>query len=640
MRAAGRPLIAPHLTKLVPYVPGKPIEETEREYGVTDIAKLASNENCLGPSPRAARAIAASLGQLHLYPDAGGHYLRQRVARLHGKHDVTPAQIVLGNGTNELITVLARCLLGDGEALLNAWPSFVCYRMAARGLGCREITVPLAGDLGYDLERLADAALGDRSAKLVFLANPNNPTGRTFSAADLDAFLARVPADMVVVLDEAYAEYVTDGSYPDGIAWVQKRPRTVVLRTFSKVYGLAALRIGYAVCDPEIADVLNRMRDAFNTSSLAQTGALAAIDDHEHIERSRAHNSRELPRLSAGLEAHGFTVARSQGNFVLATRTAALPPISELNVELLRRGVIIRPVANYDLVDSIRVTVGTAAENDKLFGALDDLRASGRGKSGSGTAGVAGMAGTPGAAGTSVTADTTDASVLRAPVVVALDGPAGAGKSTVARLVAERAGLALVDTGAIYRSVALEALRRKVSVDDGNALALIAAELAPQLRFEMIAGTNHVFLRDEDVSAAIRTPDVSAAASSVSRHPPVRAALLELQRSLGRKEPGAVLEGRDIGTVVFPDARVKAFVTASPEERARRRMKELDEKGLQEPYDKVLAEIVARDKQDSERAVAPLKPAPDATIVDTTSKTLDQVVSEVLALVEAARTPR
>lgn len=623
MRPAGRPLVAPHLTRLVPYVPGKPIEETEREYGVRDIAKLASNENCLGPSPRATAAIARSLHQAHLYPDAGGHYLKERIARLHARHDVKPAQIVLGNGTNELITVLARAVLADTEALLNAWPSFVCYRIAARSIGAPEVTVPLAPDLGYDLERLADAAVKETTTKLVFLANPNNPTGRAFGAADLDAFLARVPADMVVVLDEAYAEYVTDGRYPDGVGWVQKRPRTVVLRTFSKVYGLAALRIGYAVCDPEIADVLNRLRDAFNTSALAQTGALAALDDHEHVKRSHEHNRRELPRLTAGLEARGFTVQPSQGNFVLASRTAALPPVPELNVELLRRGVIVRPVANYDLVDAVRVSVGTAAENDKLFGALDELRASGR------SGGKAKRA-----------PDGSSSSTAAAPIVVALDGPAGAGKSTVARLVAERAGLALVDTGAIYRSVALEAVRRKVSVDDGEALAVIAAELAQSLRFAMVEGKNHVFLGAEDVSAAIRTPEVSAAASAVSRHPPVRAALLELQRALGRKEPGAVLEGRDIGTVVFPEARVKAFVTASPEERARRRMKELGEKGLEEPFDKVLAEIVARDKQDSERAVAPLKPAVDAKIVDTTDKTLDEVVSEVLALVNAARGTR
>jgi cytidylate kinase len=228
-------------------------------------------------------------------------------------------------------------------------------------------------------------------------------------------------------------------------------------------------------------------------------------------------------------------------------------------------------------------------------------------------------------------------------LIVALDGPAGAGKSTVARRVAERAGLALVDTGAIYRTVGLLALRDGVSVDDGDGLGAIARALPQRLRFVVEGGQNRVFLdgpaagAEEEITTAIRTPAVSAAASSVARHPPVRSALLDLQRALGRKGNGSVLEGRDIGTVVFPDADVKAFVTASPEERARRRLIELQEKGERDSYDKVLADIVARDKQDAERLVAPLKPADDAVVVDTTDKGLDQVTDEILALVERAR---
>ncbi len=223
-------------------------------------------------------------------------------------------------------------------------------------------------------------------------------------------------------------------------------------------------------------------------------------------------------------------------------------------------------------------------------------------------------------------------------LIVALDGPAGAGKSTVAKMVAERAGLALVDTGAIYRTVGLLALRAGVSVDDGAALGAIAATLPARLRFVVEGGVNRVFLERDEITTAIRTPDVSAAASSVARHPPVRDALLDLQRALGRLGNGSVLEGRDIGTVVFPDADVKAFVTASPSERAKRRMHELAEKGaVGETYDKVLADIVARDKQDAERPVAPLKPAHDAVIVDTDGKTLEQVTDEILALVEKKR---
>lgn len=222
------------------------------------------------------------------------------------------------------------------------------------------------------------------------------------------------------------------------------------------------------------------------------------------------------------------------------------------------------------------------------------------------------------------------------PIIVALDGPAGAGKSTVAKLVAARVGLSLVDTGAIYRTLALCALRTGVSVDDGAGLGGVAGTLPARLRFQVQDGQNRVFLDGEDVSNEIRTPAVSAAASSVARHPEVRGALLDLQRALGRMGKGSVLEGRDIGTVVFPDADVKAFVTAAPEERARRRLAELAGRGDSADYQTVLDEIVARDKQDEERPVAPLKAAADAIRVDTTGKSLEQVTDEIVALVEAA----
>lgn len=600
-----RPLFAPHLSSLIPYIPGKPIEETEREYGVHGVAKLASNENCLGPSPRALEAIKAHAAHSHLYPDAGGFYLKERLAGLYRAQGIHPEQIVLGNGTNELISLLGRALLGPGDKLLNAWPSFVCYRIAARFMGVEEVAVPLDATHGYDLAALTLAAARDPAVKLLFVANPNNPTGRMIERDQLDAFLNGLPSDVVVVLDEAYAEYAQGPSYPDGAAWVQKRPRTVMLRTFSKIFGLASLRIGYAVCDPAIAALLNRLRDPFNTSALAQVAALAALDDVEHVERARAHNSAELPRLSRGLAERGFKVTPSAGNFVLAEIGGALPEVPALNDALLRRGVIVRPVGNYGLTRHVRITVGTQAEDDRLLAALDDLLAQRKRR-------------------------------IERPVVVALDGPAGAGKSSVAKLVAERSGLALVDTGAIYRSVGLVALRRGVSVDDGDKLGTIAGELSRTLRFQWQGGTNRVFLGDEDVSQAIRTPEASAASSAVSRHPQVRAALLDLQRELGKRAPGAVLEGRDIGTVVFPDAAVKAFVTATPEERARRRMAELQGKGHEEPFEKVLAEIVLRDKQDSERATAPLKPAKDAVLIDTTGKTMDEVTNQILALIHRA----
>lgn len=384
-----RPLVEPHLQRLLPYVPGKPIEETEREYGVTNIAKLASNENGLGASPRATAAVRAAVEKGHLYPDAGAWALKTRLAQLH---NVDKQHIVVGNGSNEIITLLCRMLLAPNDALLNAWPSFACYRISARAEGALERVVPLKEN-AYDLEALADVAVADRTVKMVFLANPNNPTGTAYGAADLDAFLQRVPSDVVVVLDEAYAEYVRRPDYEDGIAIAVRRPRTLVLRTFSKIYGLAAYRVGYGVGDPAIIAILDALRDAFNVSALGQVAATAALDDDEHVKKSRAHNDTELPRVTRGLEELGLLVAPSQANFVLATlpqpsqttsslkttsQTAAPTtpwPITaaELNVELLKRALIVRPVANYGLPHSLRITIGTVAENDRLLAALDDV---------------------------------------------------------------------------------------------------------------------------------------------------------------------------------------------------------------------------------------------------------------------------
>jgi histidinol-phosphate aminotransferase len=362
-----RPLVAPHFKTLIPYVPGKPIEETQREFGLTEIAKLASNENALGPSPRATAAVAEQLKKAHLYPDADGFYLKAAIAELH---KTTPPHVVLGNGTNEIISLLTRALLSPDDALLNAWPSFVCYRIGARASGAPELTVPLTPDHRYDLPALGRAAKENRHVKLVFLANPNNPTGQCFNASALDAFLGEVPDDVVVVLDEAYADYVDGIAYPDGSAIVKQRPRTLLLRTFSKIHGLAAYRVGYGVGDVELVTVLNQLRDAFNVSALAQTAALAALGDSEHLATSKAHNLRERPRLAAGLTALGFTVTPSQGNFVLATLPDSLDlDVPTLNVQLLKRGVIVRPVANYGITRGVRITVGTVAENDRLLGA-------------------------------------------------------------------------------------------------------------------------------------------------------------------------------------------------------------------------------------------------------------------------------
>lgn len=366
-----RPLVETHLTALLPYVPGKPIEETEREYGVKNIAKLASNENCLGPSPLATAAVKAAVDKAHLYPDAGAYALKARIAAFH---DVDPKTIVVGAGTNELITLLCRLVLGKDDALVNAWPSFVCYRMGARMMGAAEITVPLSADHAYDLDALASAINGNAKSKLVFLANPNNPTGTVFGHQALQAFLAKVPADVVVVIDEAYAEFVHHEDPVDAVALVKARPRTMMLRTFSKAYGLAAYRVGYGIGDVEIVGMLDRLRDAFNVSSLAQVAATAALDDVEFVKRSRAHVDAERPGLVEGLSARGLEVTPSHTNFVMCTLPESMAiDLAALNTALLKKALIVRPVANYGLPRSFRVTIGTREENARLLAALDEI---------------------------------------------------------------------------------------------------------------------------------------------------------------------------------------------------------------------------------------------------------------------------
>ncbi|MCP4501022.1 MAG: histidinol-phosphate transaminase [Deltaproteobacteria bacterium] len=368
-----RDLVEPHLQNLIPYIPGKPIEETEREYGVTNIAKLASNENPMGPSPLALEAMVKAARSAHLYPDAGGFFLKERILQRHEEHKVRPEQLVLGNGTNEILTLLVRAFVGDGEAVLLGWPSFVVYRLAAKSQNRAEVAVPLKDDLTYDFPAMAAQFAERPEIKLVFLANPNNPTGQGFSDEELQGFLKVVPEDVVVVLDEAYAEYVDRADYPDGVALAMSRPRTVVTRTFSKAFGLAACRVGYAICDPQIADILNRLRDPFNTNTIGQAAALAALGDVKHVARSKTHNLAERPRLALGLSDRGFKVVPSDANFVLARVQNGMPDIPALHEELLKRAVIVRPVIGYGLADAARITVGTVEENDRLLEALDAI---------------------------------------------------------------------------------------------------------------------------------------------------------------------------------------------------------------------------------------------------------------------------
>jgi histidinol-phosphate aminotransferase len=354
-------LASPFLSGLIPYSPGKPIEEVEREFGISHSVKLASNENPLGPSPRAVAAMVEALSGVHRYPDGGGYALRQALSR---HWDIPPDCFVLGNGSNELLTLVGRIFLGAGDEVLYARQAFVVYDMVAQMSGATKIAVPLKS-FTHDLEGMR-AALTPKT-KLVFLANPNNPTGTCVDPSALEEFLSAVPPDAVVVLDEAYYEYLPPELRPDATRFVREGRRLLVLRTFSKIYGLAGLRIGYGIGPAPLVALLNRVRDPFNVNSLAQVAAAAALGDTEHVEASRAANRAGRKFLAEQFQAMGLAVIPSAANFLLVDVGR---PGGEVTEALLRRGVIVRPVGGYGFPTHLRITIGTTAENEKCTAAL------------------------------------------------------------------------------------------------------------------------------------------------------------------------------------------------------------------------------------------------------------------------------
>lgn len=359
------PKVPEYMHKVAIYVPGKPVEEVERELGVTGIVKLASNENPLGSSPKALAAIEKALPSLNRYPDGGGYALRRALA---GRHAVDLDQVILGNGSVEIIEMLARAYVEDGDDVIISQQSFVSYEIATRQVNGNAILVPARPDHSHDLPAIA-AAVTERT-KLIYLANPSNPTGTYFTRGELDAFLAKVGDNVLVVLDQAYLEYVDKADYPDGLADLKAGRNVIVLQTFSKIYGLAGLRIGYGLAAPEVVADLNRVRSPFNTSSLGQVAALAALDDSEWATYSRESNLRELEFVQAELARRGVRFTPSVTNFVLMELD---DDVKRLFVEFQRHGVIIRPQGGPGLVNCARVSLGCREENEKFLRVLDQL---------------------------------------------------------------------------------------------------------------------------------------------------------------------------------------------------------------------------------------------------------------------------
>jgi len=361
-------LAVDNVRTLAPYVPGKPIEELERELGITGIIKLASNENPFGPSPNALAAMHATLSDAWLYPDGSGYVLKQKLAATLG---VTVEQITLGNGSNDVLVLLAEAFLKPGLEAVYSRYAFAVYPIAVQATGATGVIAEAlpAGSpmhLGHDLDAMR-RAITDRT-RVVFIANPNNPTGTYVGAHELHAFIKSVPGHVIVALDEAYYEYAGGLDIQNGIQWLDEFPNLVVLRTFSKAYGLAGLRVGYAVSHPSVAGMLNRVRQAFNVSSVALAGAAAALEDVAHVAAAVKVAVAERVRVAERLHTMGTPCLPSAGNFLLLHAGANA---REKFDALLRKGIIVRPVANYQLPEHLRVTLGTVEQNDRFLSAWE-----------------------------------------------------------------------------------------------------------------------------------------------------------------------------------------------------------------------------------------------------------------------------
>lgn len=348
------------IRSLSPYVPGKPIDELQRELGLTRVIKLASNENPLGPSPKALAALSGAQAMLHRYPDGGAYQLRQALA---DRWKVTSEQIILGNGSDELLGLLARTFLTPGDEAIMADHTFVIYKMEVTAVHGKPVVVPLV-NWTHDLESMA-RAITPRT-RLLFLCNPNNPTGTIVSAEAVNRLMANVPEDVLVVFDEAYFEYVRHPQFPDAMAYVMQGRNAIVLRTFSKIYGLAGLRIGYGVSTPEIIDFLNRVRPPFNANSLAQKAALAALGDDAHVAKSRVVNEAGMAQVGEGLRALGITPIPSEANFLYFDAKQDGRRVFDA---LLREGIIVRHIEG----TMIRVTIGQPDENTAFLQAFKNI---------------------------------------------------------------------------------------------------------------------------------------------------------------------------------------------------------------------------------------------------------------------------
>ncbi|MEN6462499.1 MAG: histidinol-phosphate transaminase [Syntrophomonas sp.] len=354
----------PEIFNIKPYVPGKPIDEVKRELGINDVIKMASNENPLGPSPAAVAAISLALPELHLYPDSNCYYLKNKIAAVTG---LNQDNVLVGNGSDELLKYIAETFLNKGDEIIFANPTFSEYEFTARVLGGECITVPLE-DFTNDLKAMLNAVTP--KTKLIFICNPNNPTGTIVTGEEIDDFMQKVPEDILVIFDEAYADFVESQAFTSGIKYVKQGKNVIVLKTFSKIYGLASLRVGYGLTTPAIAGAIERVREPFNVNTLAQVGALAALDDNEHVTLSRKVNSEGKKYLYNAFSEMGLNYVPTEANFILVDTGKNC---QEVFGKLLTQGIIVRCGDVFGYNTFIRVTVGTQDENTRFIYSLKKI---------------------------------------------------------------------------------------------------------------------------------------------------------------------------------------------------------------------------------------------------------------------------
>ena len=355
--------IPEHIKNLIPYEPGKPIEELERELGIKDSIKMASNENPIGPSSKALKAIENSLSDIHRYPDGSGFYLKEAIAEYF---NVKLSEIIIGNGSNEIIELAVRTFLNSGDEIVFADQSFIVYKLVTQAANCRGVVVPLK-NFTHDLEKMAEAI--SEKTKMIFISNPNNPTGTAVGRGDVERFMGRLRDDIVIVFDEAYYEYVEMDDFPDTVRYIRDGKNVIVLRTFSKIYGMAGLRIGYGFAKEELVGYMDRVRQPFNVNSLAQTGAVAALKDSKHLKKSKEVNRKGKEYLYGEFNRLGIEYVPTEANFILVRVENG----REIYNRLLKKGVIVRAMDGYKLPDYIRGTIGLSQENKRFIEALSEV---------------------------------------------------------------------------------------------------------------------------------------------------------------------------------------------------------------------------------------------------------------------------